>query len=470
MGTELDFNFNYDKARQRRIHNQTGSSGISTTQVNSLINSALQDYSETHPIPEPVTPNTTLLGTVEGASLTDSELRSLVWHDEFNNGQFDPEKWHKVTYGAPNLYTEGYTTEDGIYLKEKGISTVGRLVSRQAFRNCTIKVRAKRLSLWFGTMLFDADTIPADDEIFYQEIDYCEKYNQNNDNVYCNVHNHELDTVNNTVKISSSHKTITGHNIYADDNWHDMELVISAPDATTGAINLIWKLDGTVIRTASISKQNLASDVNIDHTIARQGIKIVLDRAHGNLNESYEMPVIDYVRVFANEPTAYVEAAELAFLSVQGSIQGLAKGTGIIEYCSTDAIQEVPNEMFTTGKVSLGLDTAHKALVTAIHSGEIYGINGSKKELSSVYCPTRLIALPLEAPVVPEFKYVDACIIYETYMKDDMITSRFRSGDTKNVNVDWNLDNYDIKKTVFSWGGDFYSILAIKSLIPVELN
>lgn len=473
MGTELDFNFNYDKAKQRRIstkRNQTGSTGstgsdITTAQVNSLISSALQDYGESHPIPGPVTPNTTLLGTIEGNSLTDSELRSLVWHDEFNNGQFDPEKWHKVTYGAPHLYTEGYTTEDGIYLKGKSVNTVGRLVSRQAFRNCTIKVRAKRLSLWFGTMLFDADDIPSDNEIFYQEIDYCEKYNQNNNNVYCNVHNSKLDTKNNTIKVISSYGTITGHNFYADDNWHDMELVISAPDATTGAINLIWKLDGTAIRTDTISRQNLASNAAIDHTIARQGIKIVLDRAMGKLNESYDMPVIDYVRVFANEPTAYIEAAELGALSPQGTLQGLVKGTGLIEYANTDTIQKVPNEMFTAGIASLNLDAAHTALVTAIHSGEVYGINNSKKELSSTYCPARLIALPLEAPVVPEFKYVDTDVIYEKNKKEAIVNYRFRSGDTKIVNVSWNIDSYDIKKTIFSWGGDFYSILAVRSLI-----
>lgn len=473
MGTELDFNFNYDKAKQRQIkRNQTGSVGssgssdVTTSQVNNLINSALQDYEESHPIPDPVTPNTTLLGTIEGDSLTDAELRSLVWHDEFNNGQFDPEKWHKTTYGNPPLYADGYTTENGIYLKDKGISFVGRLISRQAFRNCTIKVRAKRLSLWFGTMLFDSDSIPGGDEIFYQEIDYCEKYNIKNDNkVYCNLHNVKLDKENNAVRVESQHAAITGHNFYADDNWHDMELVISAPDATTGAISVTWKLDGTTVATKTMNRQNLSADATIDQTIARQGIKIVLDRALGApYNEAYEMPVIDYVRVFSNSTTAYKEAAELGYITPDGKLAPLQKGYPMFDFMSTDAIQELPASQLSSLQ-SMGLDEAHMALVTAINSGDIYNGSGNKTAASAVCCPPRAVALPLDAPVVPEFKYVDAGIVYEKNKKDALMSFKFRGGDIRIGEPVYDMSAYDIKKTIFSWGGDFYKIFAVRSFV-----
>lgn len=476
MGTELDFNFDYDKAKQRQIRakrNQTGStgssgSGLTTSQVNSLIDSALQDYEEAHPIPDPVTPNTLFAGSIEDNPLSELELRTLVWHDEFNNGQFDSKLWHKVTYTTPTTYSEGYVTEpteEGVYLKEKQFSTVGRLVSRQAFRNCTIKIRAKRLSFWLGTMMFDRDTIPTDDEVFYQEIDFCEKYNQNNNNVYCNTHSHTLDTTNNKALMSSTATAVTGHNFYADDDWHEMIIAISAPNPTNGAISVIWNIDGTTVKTGTIARQNLTSNNALDQTIARQGIKIVLDKAIGEpYNAVYEMPVIDYVRVFSNESTAYKDAIELGYINMDGSLAPLAKGSGLLEFLNVDTVQEVPSAMLDS-LGTMGLDEAHIALAKAIHSGEVYSIGNNKKEAGTFCNPPRLVALPLEAPVVPEFKYVDVDVVYAKNDKAVLTDYKFMGGDIRIIDPGWNLNSYDIKKLIFSWGGDFYKIFAVRSFI-----
>jgi hypothetical protein len=176
------------------------------------------------------------------------------------------------------------------------------------------------------------------------------------------------------------------------------------------------------------------------------------------------MPVIDYVRVFSNSTTAYREAAELAYITPDGSNTPLAKGEFAIEFASVDAIREMPASALSFLE-GLGANEAHLALVRAINSGDVYNLNNNKVDANSLCCPPRMIALPLDAPVVPEFKRVDTDIVYEKTKKDALVGYRFMGGDIRTREPLFDLSPYDIKKTIFSWGGDFYKLFAVRSYL-----
>lgn len=271
---------------------------------------------------------------------TDKSVKAasnLVWADEFESGFYNPNLWHNYTWDAnPPVPFEPYYDPElqKTVMRLKSDIQIGdsreRLLSRQAFRDVTIEMKAKNAGFWVGTTPYQKYEINGRDCIPFTwcEFDMGEVYPQTEGykKVRVNLHTDSISETDNAPKISSLYdaKTVT-----ADfwNKWHVYKLVIRDnlyEDEPEDSITVQGYVDGVKIADR---KYNTGSYLDgsdyakkfepvrrMGVMIQTGGVNCVGTDGAGNRAVITEPSCYDYIRVYANHSGKVVKPSRYCIL------------------------------------------------------------------------------------------------------------------------------------------------------------
>lgn len=293
---------------------------------------------------------------------TDGE-EGLVWADEFENGQWDGEKWHHNVWDISqppytwNPYHGVYDEELGRVVMELNTDLLGgdpheRLTTRQSFRDVTIEMKCKNGSFWVGAMPYQTygiNTLDAAEPFTGWECDMIEVYPMTNGwkTLNNNLHTETIHANDNIKAVKSFYKP---KSVTADfwNKWHTLKMVIRDnlyEENPQDSMTIQWWCDDTkmgevVYDTANyLDGSKYAKD---REPVRRMGFVMILGgcntKAEGcedNRAHISEQPRFAYVKIYSNHPNNVSHATSYTKLDNKGKETWLINSGRQVDMCYT---------------------------------------------------------------------------------------------------------------------------------------